>query len=80
MDGAHGFRALWAAYSVTLSGSAIALGALPFLAVTQAGAGPAEVAAMAAVAAVASAVIALPLAPAVDRLPKRRVLMATEWA
>ncbi|GIF75169.1 MFS transporter [Asanoa siamensis] len=33
---------------------------------------------MAASAAVASAVLALPLAPALDRLPKRRVLIATE--
>jgi len=75
-----GFRGLWTAYSVTILGSAVALGALPYLALTVLDASAPQVSLMAALAAVASAVVAVPLAPLVERQPKRRVLMVAEWA
>ncbi|MEV0396960.1 MFS transporter [Polymorphospora rubra] len=72
------FNSLWTAYTVTFLGNTIAMGALPFLALKYVQASAAQVSIMAALAAIASAVIALPLAPYVERLPKRRVLIATE--
>jgi MFS family permease len=56
----------------------MSLGALPLLAIVRLHASALQISLMAALAAIASAVIAVPLSPTIERLPKRQVLIAAE--
>ncbi|MCE0762302.1 MFS transporter [Pseudonocardia kujensis] len=72
------FRLLWTAYALSAYGSGLGFGALPLLAVLVVGAGPAEVAAQSAVGPAVGALLAVPLAPWIERRRKRPVMIATD--
>lgn len=72
------FRRLWAAYSVSEFGSALASGALPLVAVLLLDVTTFQVTLLAALAGVASAVIALPLGSAVEFRTKRPVMVLAD--
>ncbi|MER7623310.1 MFS transporter [Streptomyces sp. NPDC126503] len=72
------FGLLWAAYAVSAYGSGLAFGALPLVAVLVLRAGPAEVALLSAAGPAVGALLALPLAPWVDRRRKRPVMITAD--
>ncbi|MFI1722742.1 MFS transporter [Streptomyces sp. NPDC020489] len=74
------FGWLWAAYSVSALGTALALNAFPLVAVLVLHAGPAEVSALAAAGLAVGAVVAVPLGPWVEFRRKRPVMMAMDLA
>ncbi|WP_309054215.1 MFS transporter [Streptomyces sp.] len=72
------FGLLWAGYAVSAYGSGLAFGALPLVAVLVLRAGPAEVALLSAAGPAVGALVALPLAPWVDRRRRRPVMIAAD--
>ncbi|MCE3554344.1 MFS transporter [Pseudonocardia sp. RS11V-5] len=72
------FRLLWTSYSLSAYGSGLGFGALPLLAVLVVGAGPAEVAALSAVGPAVGALLAVPLAPWIERRRKRPVMIVMD--
>ncbi|WP_328876116.1 MFS transporter [Streptomyces sp. NBC_00287] len=74
------FRALFAASAFSHLGTNIGYVAIPLLAVTVLNAGPGQAGALAALSTAAFLVIGLPAGAWVDRLPRRRVLVAADAA
>lgn len=74
------FGWLWAAYSVSALGTALALNAFPLIAVLVLHAGPAQVSALAAAGLAVGAVVAVPLGPWVEFRRKRPVMMGMDLA
>lgn len=70
------FGRLWAATATSQAGSAVAMGALPFVAVTVLAASTLQVSMLSAVAGLVSAALALPLGPWVEHRTKRPVMIA----
>jgi MFS family permease len=78
VSGDRRFRLLWTSYALSAYGSGLGFGALPLLAVLVVGAGPAEVAALSAVGPAVGALLAVPLAPWIERRRKRPVMIAMD--
>ncbi|GAA3208450.1 hypothetical protein GCM10020256_04940 [Streptomyces thermocoprophilus] len=72
------FRRLWAAYAVSAYGSGLGFGALPLTAVLVVHASPAQVSALSAAGPAAGALVAVPLAPWVERHRKRAVMIGMD--
>ncbi|MEV8463633.1 MULTISPECIES: MFS transporter [Streptomyces] len=72
------FGRLWAAYAVSAYGSGLGFGALPLTAVLVVHASPAQVSALSAVGPAVGALIAVPLAPWVERRRKRPVMIGLD--
>lgn len=72
------FRRLWAATAASQAGSAVAVGALPFIAVTVLDVSDLQVSLLVAVAGIASAVLALPVGPWVEHRRKRPVMIGAD--
>lgn len=75
-----GFRWLWAAYTVSAYGSGLGFGALPLIAVLVLDATPAQVATLSAAGPAVGALIAVPLAPWMERRRKRPLMIAMDLA
>lgn len=78
--GNPGYRWLFAAAAVSNYGSMLNAIALPFVAVMLLDAGPAEIATLTAAGLVPGFALGLVASAWVDRLPRRRVLVASDWA
>ncbi|KPI32703.1 major facilitator superfamily MFS_1 [Actinobacteria bacterium OV320] len=74
------FRRLWGAYGVSAAGSAVAMGALPLVALLVLHSSAFQVSLLAALSAVASAVIALPLGVRIEHQYKRPVMITADLA
>ncbi|MFI1921503.1 MFS transporter [Streptomyces sp. NPDC020377] len=74
------FRRLWGAYGVSAAGSAVAMGALPLVALLVLHSSAFQVALLTALSAVASAVIALPLGVRIEHRYKRPVMITADLA
>ncbi|MFG3028643.1 MFS transporter [Streptomyces sp. NPDC048253] len=74
------FRRLWGAYGVSAAGSAVAMGALPLVALLVLHSSVFQVSLLAALSAVASAVIALPLGVRIEHQYKRPVMITADLA
>jgi len=72
------FGWLWAAYAVSASGTSLAFGAFPLIAIVVLHSGPAAVSALAAAGLAVGAVVAVPLGPWVEFRRKRPVMIATD--
>lgn len=72
------FGRLWAAYAVSAYGSGLGFGALALTAVLVVHASPAQVSALSAVGPAVGALIAVPLAPWVERRRKRPVMIGMD--
>ncbi|MER5198652.1 MFS transporter [Streptomyces sp. NPDC002884] len=72
------FRRLWGAYGVSAAGSAVAMGALPLVAVLVLHSSTFQVSLLTALSAVASAVIALPLGVRIEHRYKRPVMITAD--
>jgi hypothetical protein len=72
------FGWLWAAYAVSTSGTWLAFGAFPLIAILVLHAGPAEVSALAAAGLAVGAAVAVPLGPWVEFRRKRPVMVAMD--
>lgn len=70
------FARLWVATATSQAGSAVAMGALPFVAITVLASSTLQVSLMAAAAGLVSALLALPLGPWVEHRRKRPVMIA----
>ncbi|MGW6524208.1 MFS transporter [Streptomyces sp. NPDC054962] len=74
------FRRLWGAYGVSAAGSAVAMGALPLVALLVLHSSAFQVSLLAALSAVASALIALPLGVRIEHQYKRPVMITADLA
>ncbi|MEU9270819.1 MFS transporter [Streptomyces sp. NPDC048251] len=74
------FRRLWGAYGVSAAGSAVAMGALPLVALLVLHSSAFQVSLLTALSAVASAVIALPLGVRIEHRYKRPVMITADLA
>ncbi|MFB4286190.1 MFS transporter [Nonomuraea sp. ATR24] len=74
------FRLLWIGESASSLGSSVTSVALPLVAVTVLDASPLAVSLLAAAAWLPWLLIGLPAGVWVDRLPRRRVMLAADWA
>ncbi|MET8165853.1 MFS transporter [Streptomyces sp. NPDC005329] len=74
------FRRLWGAYGVSAAGSAVAMGALPLVAVLVLRSSAFQVSLLTALSAVASVVIALPLGVRIEHQYKRPVMITADLA
>ncbi|MFJ9024065.1 MFS transporter [Streptomyces sp. NPDC102259] len=74
------FRRLWGAYGVSAAGSAVAMGALPLVAVLVLHSSAFQVSLLTALSAVASVVIALPLGVRIEHQYKRPVMITADLA
>nr|WP_253267662.1 MFS transporter [Streptomyces asoensis] len=74
------FRRLWGAYGVSAAGSAVAMGALPLVALLVLHSSAFQVSLLTALSAVASAVIALPLGVRIEHQYKRPVMITADLA
>ncbi|MFD9323056.1 MFS transporter [Streptomyces sp. NPDC060053] len=74
------FRRLWGAYGVSAAGSAVAMGALPLVAVLVLHSSALQVSLLTALSAVASVVIALPLGVRIEHQYKRPVMITADLA
>lgn len=72
------FRRLWGAYAISAAGSAVAMGALPLVALLVLHSSAFQVSLLAALSAVASAVIALPLGVRIEHQYKRPVMITAD--
>jgi hypothetical protein len=72
------FGWLWTAYAVSASGTWLAFGAFPLIAILVLHAGPAEVSVLAAAGLAAGAAVAVPLGPWVEFRRKRPVMVAMD--
>ncbi|HWF72124.1 MAG TPA: MFS transporter [Solirubrobacteraceae bacterium] len=72
------FGWLWAAYAVSASGTSLAFGAFPLIAIIVLHAGPGEVSVLAAAGLAVAAVVAVPLGPWVEFRRKRPVMVAMD--
>ncbi|WP_327399717.1 MFS transporter [Streptomyces sp. NBC_01288] len=72
------FRRLWGAYGVSAAGSAVAMGALPLVALLVLHSSAFQVSLLTAFSAVASAVIALPLGVRIEHRYKRPVMITAD--
>ncbi|MFD4524457.1 MFS transporter [Streptomyces sp. NPDC058470] len=72
------FRRLWGAYAISAAGSAIAMGALPLVALLVLHSSALQVSLLAALSATASAVIALPLGVRIEHQYKRPVMITAD--
>ncbi|MFG2375145.1 MFS transporter [Streptomyces sp. NPDC048504] len=72
------FRRLWGAYGVSAAGSAVAMGALPLVALLVLHSSAFQVSLLTALSAVASAVIALPLGVRIEYRHKRAVMITAD--
>ncbi|MEU4169273.1 MFS transporter [Streptomyces sp. NPDC026665] len=72
------FRRLWGAYGVSAAGSAVAMGALPLVALLVLHASAFQVSLLTALSAVASALIALPLGVRIEHRYKRPVMVTAD--
>ncbi|MFJ8507768.1 MFS transporter [Streptomyces avermitilis] len=72
------FRRLWGAYGVSAAGSAVAMGALPLVALLVLHSSAFQVSLLTALSAVASAVIALPLGVRIEHRYKRPVMITAD--
>jgi MFS family permease len=72
------FGWLWAAYAVSVSGTWLAFGAFPLIAILVLHAGPTEVSVLAAAGLAVGAVVAVPLGPWVEFRLKRPVMVAMD--
>ena len=73
-----GFRGLWLAQSISQLGTQVTLLAMPLVAILTLGATPLEVGILTAVDFVPFLLFTLPAGVWVDRLPKRRILIAAD--
>ncbi|MEU1723360.1 MFS transporter [Nonomuraea sp. NPDC005692] len=73
------FRLLWIGESASSLGSAVTTVALPLVAVTVLGASAFEVSLLSAAAWLPWLLIGLPAGAWIDRLPRRRVMLAADW-
>ncbi|MCX5372586.1 MFS transporter [Streptomyces sp. NBC_00103] len=74
------FRRLWGAYGISAAGSAVAMGALPLVALLVLHSSAFQVSLLTALSAVASAVIALPLGVRIEHRYKRPVMITADLA
>ncbi|TQJ37576.1 MFS transporter [Streptomyces sp. SLBN-115] len=74
------FRRLWGAYGVSAAGSAVAMGALPLVALLVLHSSAFQVSLLTALSAVASAAIALPLGVRIEHRYKRPVMITADLA
>ncbi|MFJ3310510.1 MFS transporter [Streptomyces sp. NPDC086549] len=72
------FRRLWGAYGISAAGSAVAMGALPLVALLVLHSSAFQVSLLTALSAVASAVIALPLGVRIEHQYKRPVMITAD--
>lgn len=73
------FRRLWFARATSDAGSAIAMGALPLIAIRTLEATTVQVALLTTVAGLVGAAIALPLGPFLESRRKRPVMIGLPW-
>ncbi|GIG60596.1 MFS transporter [Longispora fulva] len=72
------FQRYWQSYTVNATGSALAAGALPLVAIVVLHADALQVSLLAAVGSIAAAIISLPLGAHVDRADKRTIMITTD--
>ena len=72
------FAWLWAAYAISTAGTFIAFDAFPLIAILVLHAGPAGVSALRAVGLAVGAVVAVPIAPLLERRRKRPAMIAAD--